>query len=46
MTNETMESLGQAIAGALPGAVCGYVMAHGELTLTANAADLVKVATF
>ncbi len=46
MTNETMESLGQAIAGALPGAVAGYVTAHGELTLTVNAADLVKVATF
>jgi NADH-quinone oxidoreductase subunit C len=46
MTNETMESLGQAVAGALPGAVAGYVTAHGELTLTVNAADLVKVATF
>jgi NADH-quinone oxidoreductase subunit C len=46
MTNETMESLGQAIAEALPGAVTGYVTAHGELTLTANAVDLVKVATF
>src|SRR4029077_2219187 len=46
MTNETMESLGQAIAGALPGAVSAYVTAHGELTLTVNAADLVKVATF
>ena len=41
-----MESLGQAIAGALPGAVTGYVTAHGELTLSVNSADLVKVATF
>jgi NADH-quinone oxidoreductase subunit C len=46
MTNETVESLGHAIAGALPRAVGGYVAAHGELTLTVNAADLVKVATF
>jgi NADH-quinone oxidoreductase subunit C len=46
MTNETMESLGQAIAGALPGAVTGYVTAHGELTLSVNAPDLMRVATF
>jgi len=46
MTNETMETLGQAIAGALPDAVAGYVTTHGELTLTVNAADIVRVATF
>jgi NADH-quinone oxidoreductase subunit C len=46
MTSETMESLGQAIAGALPGAVAGYVTTHGELTLSVNAADIVTVATF
>src|SRR5260370_9275539 len=46
MTSETMESLGQPIAGALPGAVAGYVTAHGELTVTVNAADIVTVATF
>ncbi len=46
MTNETMESLGQAIAGALPRAVAGYVTTRGELTLTVNAADIVTVATF
>jgi len=46
MTSETMESLGQAIAGALPGAVAGYVTTHGELTLAVNAADIVRVATF
>src|SRR5712675_2743453 len=46
MTSETMESLGQAIAGALPGAVAGYVTTHGELTLSVNAADIVRAATF
>jgi NADH-quinone oxidoreductase subunit C len=46
MTNETLESLGQAIAGALPGAVGGYAVTGGELTITANAADIVQVATF
>ena len=46
MTSETMESLGLAIAGALPGAVAGYVTTHGELTLNVNAADIVRVATF
>jgi NADH-quinone oxidoreductase subunit C len=46
MTNETMESLGQAIAGALPGAVAGYVTTKGELTLTVDAAHIVRVATF
>ena len=46
MTSETMESLGQAIAGALPDAVAGYITTHGELTLTVNAADIVRVATF
>jgi NADH-quinone oxidoreductase subunit C len=46
MTNETLESLGQTIAGALSGAVGGYVVANGELTIAANAADIVRVATF
>jgi len=46
MTDETLESLGRAIAGALPGAVGGYVVTHGELTLAANAADIVRVAAF
>jgi NADH-quinone oxidoreductase subunit C len=44
--DETPERLGETIAGALPGAVTGHAVAHGELTLTANAADIVKVATF
>jgi len=46
MTDETLESLGQAVAGALPGAVAGYAVAHGELNVTANAADIVRVMTF
>ena len=46
MSSETLESLGQAIAGALPGAVNGYVVTHGELTIAANAADIVPVMTF
>ena len=32
MTNETLEPLGQAIVGALPGAVGGYTLSRGELT--------------
>src|SRR3984893_4935006 len=43
---ETLEQLGEAIAGALAGAVVGHSVAHGELTLAAVAADIVKVATF
>jgi NADH-quinone oxidoreductase subunit C len=44
--DETLQQLGQAIAGALPGAVTGHHVANGELTVTANAADIIKVATF
>lgn len=43
---EKLETLGQAITGAPAGAVSGYSVAHGELTLTASAADIVKVARF
>jgi NADH-quinone oxidoreductase subunit C len=46
MTNETLEPLGQAIVGALPGAVSGYAVGHGELTIAANAADILRVVTF
>jgi NADH-quinone oxidoreductase subunit C len=46
MTDETLESLGQAIAGALAGAVGGYAVTNGELTIAANAADIVRVVTF
>jgi len=44
--DETLEQLGKTIAGALPGAVTSYSVMRGELTLAANAADIVKVATF
>jgi NADH-quinone oxidoreductase subunit C len=42
----SLEELGVAIATALPGAVTGYAVTRGELTVAANAADIVKVATF
>jgi NADH-quinone oxidoreductase subunit C len=44
--DETLDKLGQAIAGTLAGAVTGHTVANGELTLTANAGDIVKVMTF
>ena len=48
MTNEKLEALGEAVAGALPGAVTGftvtpYAQAVGELTLQAKAEDIVAV---
>ena len=36
--DETLERLGETIAGALPGSVVGHWIAHGELTITATAA--------
>jgi len=44
--DETLQRLGETIAGALEGAVTGHSIAYGELTVTANAADIVKVVTF
>src|SRR6478735_7152152 len=44
--DETLDSLGKAIADALPGAVTGHTIGYGELTITVNAADIVKVVTF
>ena len=41
-----LEELGALIAGALPGAVTGHHVANSELTVSANAADIVKVVTF
>ena len=43
---DMLDRLGATIKTALPGAVLGYEIANSELTLTANAADIVKVATF
>ena len=44
--DETLERLGEAIAGALSGSVVGHWTAHDELTITAAARDIVKVMTF
>ena len=44
--DDTLESMGAAIAGALPEAVTGYATALGELTVKAVASDIVKVTTF
>jgi NADH-quinone oxidoreductase subunit C len=44
--DETLEWLGQTIKTALGESVEGYAVAFGELTLTARAADIIKVATF
>ena len=44
--DETLDKLGATIAAALPGSVTGHAVAHGELTVTAAARDIVKVATF
>src|SRR5207302_2094136 len=46
MIDEALDSLGRAIAGALPGAVGSYALTRGELTLVANAAGIVPVMTF
>jgi NADH-quinone oxidoreductase subunit C len=46
MAETTLEQLGETIADALAGAVTGRKVEHGELTLTAVAADIVKVAIF
>jgi NADH-quinone oxidoreductase subunit C len=43
---DTLENLGQAVRSALAGAVTGHEVRYGELTLTANAADIVRVAAF
>jgi len=44
--DDTLDKLGETIAGALPGSVTGHGVAHGELTITAAAGDIVKVVTF
>ena len=41
-----LSTLGEAIAAALPGSVTGHAVAYGELTITAQAADILKVVTF
>jgi NADH-quinone oxidoreductase subunit C len=44
--DETLDKLGEIIAGALPGSVTSHSVVLGELTINAVAGDIVKVATF
>jgi NADH-quinone oxidoreductase subunit C len=44
--NASLQALGAAVQHALGGAVTGYCVAHGELTLTAHAADITRVVKF
>ena len=44
--SETLQKLGETIAAALAGSVTGFAIANGELTVAANAADIIKVITF
>jgi NADH-quinone oxidoreductase subunit C len=44
--DETLDKLGAMIAAALPRSVTDQKVAHGELTIVATAADIVKVVTF
>jgi NADH-quinone oxidoreductase subunit C len=42
----TLDNLGQSIRTGLPGAVTGHEVVRGELTITAHASDIVRVARF
>jgi len=44
--SEALNTLGEAIVAALPGSVTGHAIAYGELTIAAQAADILKVVTF
>jgi NADH-quinone oxidoreductase subunit C len=44
--DERLNQLGQTLAAELGSAVVGHDLAFGELTVTANAADIVRVLTF
>src|SRR5689334_22315782 len=46
MTSEQLAELGRTIESALGGAVTAHAVAHGDLTIQAEAADIVKVASF
>ncbi len=43
--DETLGRLGETVAVALPDSILGHQVAHGELTITARARDIVQVAT-
>jgi NADH-quinone oxidoreductase subunit C len=42
----TLDNLGQSIRTALPGIVTGHEVKYGELTITGEASQIVKIATF
>lgn len=44
--DEMLQNLGSDIAGALGGAVTGFAVVRGDLTVTAVARDILKVVTF
>jgi NADH-quinone oxidoreductase subunit C len=44
--DETLDTLGKAIAAALPSSVTGYAVAHHELTVTVEPRDIVAVMRF
>ena len=44
--SEALNALGEAIVAALPGTVTGHSVAYDELTITAQASDILKVVTF
>jgi NADH-quinone oxidoreductase subunit C len=44
--HDTLDRLGETIKNALGASISGYIVARGELTVSAQAADVVKVATF
>ena len=46
MDKDKLAEFGAMIAAELPGAVTGHAVAFGELTLVANAADIVRIARF
>jgi len=44
--DDTLDRLGQTIKTALGSSITGYTIARGELTVSAKATDVIKVATF
>jgi NADH-quinone oxidoreductase subunit C len=44
--DETLDTLGKTLAAALGPSVTGYAVAHGELTVTTRASDIVAVMRF
>ena len=43
---EILRELGEHVTQSLPGAVTGYALTHGELTLQAEAGEIIKVVQF